>query len=212
MNSTPCIEQFRMPTPATSPVELPTPDLFRLVGLDDGQLLALCRENDPLKIERDAHGGLHIMAPTGSEGSSNEFEVGRQLGNWIVSGRHGRGFSSSGGFSLPSGRMLAADAAFVSLERWSALSPTERSGFARIAPDFVVEIQSPSDSRPVLCAKMEQWIEDGVRLAWLIDPQSRSVVVYRPDRAPETFESPQTVTGDDDVLPGFVLDLSLVWD
>ncbi|MGE0434863.1 MAG: Uma2 family endonuclease [Planctomycetota bacterium] len=201
-----------MPTPASPPSQSPLAlDLSHLVGLDDAQLLRLCHENDPLKIERDEHGGLHIMAPTGSEGSSNEFEVGRQLGNWIQSGPHGRGFSSSGGFSLPSGRMLAADAAFVSAARWGALSKEERGGFARIAPDFVIEIQSPSDSRPVLRAKMEQWIEDGVRLAWLIDPATRAVTIYRPGRAPEMLADPQSVAGDDDVLPGFQLDLSLVW-
>ncbi len=107
--------------------------------------------------------------------------------------------------------MMAPDAAFVTAARWAALAPEQRAGFAPLAPDFVVEILSPTDSLPEARAKMELWIADGVRLGWLIDPANRCVTIYRPERDAETLTGHDTVAGDDDVLPGFELDLTAVW-
>ena len=201
-------------TTANSPVGATAmPDLHGLIGLDDASLLQLSRACGNLRIERDSNGGLHLMAPTGSEGSSQEMTIGHLLLQWCGLGKsaHGRVFSSSGGFSLQSGRVLAADAAFVSMSRWQALSVSHRRGFAPIAPDFVIELLSPSDSRPQAQAKMQDWIEDGVKLGWLIDPGRREVHVYRPDRALEVHTGIESIAGDDSVLPGFVLDLTKVW-
>lgn len=69
---------------------------------------------------------------------------------------------------------------------------------------------SPSDTLSEAQAKMQEYMANGSRLGWLIEPESRRVFVYRPGAPPEELDNPATVSGDP-VLPGFVLDLSRVW-
>jgi len=116
-------------------------------------------------------------------------------------------FDSSAGFILPNTAIRGPDAAWMPRERWDAIPPKERRRFGRLSPDFVAELRSPSDSIEVLHEKMQEYLEQGVRLGWLIDPESGEVEIYRPGRPVETLVRPASLSGED-VLPGFVLDLT----
>ena len=120
-------------------------------------------------------------------------------------------YGPSAGFRLPNGAVRAPDASWLRLSRRDGLTEDERERIAPICPDFVLEIRSPSDSLAVVQAKMQEYMENGARLGWLIDPFQRRVHVYRPGQAAEVLEDPATVAGED-VLPGFDLNLSEIWD
>jgi Uma2 family endonuclease len=169
-----------------------------------------CLANPQLRIERTADGDLHIMPPTGGETGRRNHSIAKQLGNWCDRDGTGIAFDSSTGFWLPNGAERAPVAAWVRLERWHALSEKEREEFPPLAPDFVAELRSKSERLPHLRAKMIEYVDNGVRLAWLIDPETRQVEVYRPGQSPVVLDNPTAVIGDPE-LPGFVLDLSAIW-
>ncbi|WP_165068512.1 Uma2 family endonuclease [Paludisphaera rhizosphaerae] len=177
-----------------------------IVGPEDFERLCRVPANRDLRLERSADGGLTVMAPASSEGGEKNQELGRQLGNWNKASGLGRAYDSSAGFTMPNGAVLSPDASWIAHQRWDALPAESRSGFARIAPDFVAELRSPSDTLKELQAKMAEYIAQGVRLGWLIDPISQTVEIHRPGREPETLSRPATLSGED-VLPGLVLDL-----
>jgi Uma2 family endonuclease len=178
--------------------------------LDDDELLAFCAKNRELRIERTKDGELIIMPPTGSETGRKNFALIGKLAVWVERDGTGVGFDSSTGFILPNGAERAPDAAWVKKERWFALSEEQRQKFAPLCPDFVVELRSPTDTLAELCDKLEEYIESGARLGWLIDPFERRVHVYQPGRPPEVLADPGEVAGDP-VLPGFVLPLDVIW-
>ena len=166
----------------------------------------LCVANPDLRLERTAQGRLIVMAPAGSESGGDNADLVIDLGIWARADATGKVFDSSAGFTLPNGAIVAADAAWIRLDRWEEVPREERRKFASICPDFVVELRSPSDSPPELRRKMRQYIDQGVRLGWLIDPMTGMVEISRPGRAVENLQRPSTLSGED-VLPGFVLDL-----
>ena len=129
---------------------------------------------------------------------------------WNQQTQLGLAFSSSTGFYLPNGAIRSPDACWVCQPRWDALTSEERSGFAPIAPDFVVELRSKSDNMKPLRDKMKEYMENQVRLGWLIDRKNRKVEIYRLNQEVEVLDNPVTLSGED-VLPGFVLDLTEVW-
>ena len=133
-----------------------------------------------------------------------------RIGNWVEQDGSGLCFDSSAGFTLPNGAMRSADAAWITRERWEALDESERYRFSHIAPDFVAELRSPSDRLSTLQAKMAEYIDNGVRLGWLIDPQQRRVYIYRPGQPVAMLQNPETVSGEA-VLPGFTLNLRDIW-
>ena len=122
---------------------------------------------------------------------------------------YGVGFDSSTGFRLPNGADRSPDVSWVRRERWESLTPQQRKGFLPLCPDFVVELRSESDSLTKLQAKMGEYIDNGAKLGWLIDPQNRRVEIYRPGRDVEVLENPTNLSGED-VLPGFILNLRRV--
>jgi Uma2 family endonuclease len=183
-------------------------DTARLVGSRE-LYLAIIRENPELRIERWADGTLVLMPPTGSETSRQNAEIVAQLASWNRA-RAGVVFDSSGGFDLPDGSTLSTDAAWITGERWSRLTVEQRQAFSPLSPDFVVELVSRSDRVSAARNKVADFIANGSRLAWLIDPLRRVVEVHRPGRAPEILANPRFVDGED-VLPGFVLDLAPVF-
>jgi Uma2 family endonuclease len=133
------------------------------------------------------------------------------LVKWVEEqGGSGIPFDSSTGFRLPNGANCSPDASWVSQKRWQILTPQQRKGFVPLCPDFVVELRSESDSLPQLQAKMWEYINNGARLGWLIDPQNRRVEIYRPETDVEVWENPTSLSGED-VLPGFILNLRRVW-
>ncbi len=185
------------------PVALIVPDGTRLKTTPaDFELLAAA--NRDLRLELTGSGELIVMAPEGSETGHRNFEISVMLGIWVRA-HGGVGFGSSAGFTLPNGAIRAPDAAWITSQRWQGLPATEKSGFARIVPDFVVELRSPSDRIEDCREKMNEYAAVGVRLGWLIDPATRTVMVYRPGQEPRLLENPERVSGED-VLPGFELD------
>ncbi|NEQ83523.1 MAG: Uma2 family endonuclease, partial [Moorea sp. SIO2I5] len=129
---------------------------------------------------------------------------------WSRQNNLGKVFDSNTGFTLPNGADRSPDASWVQQERWDALTPVEQERFAPICPDFVVELMSPSDSLEKTRAKMREYMENGARLGWLINRKQRKTEIYRPHQAVEILNNPDTMSGED-VLPGFVLDLSTIW-
>ena len=194
--------------PETLSLELPR-ELTLQVTQD--QFKALATANPDLRLERTATGALIVSPPAGGESGRQNLRISTQLGNWSETHEElGEAFDSSTGFRLPNGAIRAPDAAWLGLDRWQALTPEQRKGFVPLCPDFVVELRSESDRLPILQAKMQEYIDNGTRLGWLIDPQNRRVEIYRPGRAVEVLDHPTELSGED-VLLGFVLHLRRVW-
>ncbi|MBC5793725.1 Uma2 family endonuclease [Sphaerospermopsis sp. LEGE 00249] len=178
--------------------------------MTDDQFFDFCQLNRDFRIERNQFGDLLIMSPTGSETDERNFNLTGQLWTWTKQDGTGVGFGSSGGFTLPNGAVRSPDAAWIKKERWEAIPTEQRKKFAPICPDFVVELRSETDSLKTLQEKMEEYIENGVKLAWLIDRKQQKVYIYRPSQPVEELDHPQTLNGED-ILPGFVLDLREIW-
>ena len=178
------------------------PDLH----LTDDQFYEFCRLNRELRIERTAQGGVVIMAPAGGDSSDRNAEITMQLRLWAKRDGTGRTFDSSGGFLLPNGATRSPDASWVRNDRLAALTAEERAKFLPLSPDFVVEMRSPTDGLSTLQEKMREYLENGARLGWLIDPLGGQVFVYRPGAPVERLEEPDSVSADP-VLPGFRLEL-----
>ncbi len=181
-----------------------------IVELNDEQLFELCRRNRDLRIERNSTGEIVLMVPAGGETSGRNAAITGQLWYWALQNGRGQVFDSSGGFILPNGAMRAPDAAWVELERLQALSGETRKRFLPICPTFVVELRSPSDTMESLREKMREYLDNGTRLGWLVDPVQRRLEVYRPGSEVEVLGEPASVSGDPE-LPGLVLDLERVW-
>ncbi|GDZ93765.1 protein of unknown function DUF820 [Planktothrix agardhii CCAP 1459/11A] len=184
---------------------IPTP--FELtIELTDEQFFQLCQNNRDLRFERSALGDLTIMSPTGSETGNRNIDLSYQLQGWSRQNNLGLAFDSSTGFRLPNGANRSPDAAWVSNQRWEVLTTAEKEKFAPLSPDFVVELRSKTDSLEKLQAKMQEYIENGTKLAWLLDRHNQRVEIYRPNQIVEIIPSPQSLSGEN-ILPGFVLDL-----
>jgi Uma2 family endonuclease len=173
------------------------------------QFVQLALANRDLQLERTATGELIVIPPTGSETGNRNLDIEGQLWLWNRQTKLGKAFNSSTGFHLPNGADRSPDAAWVRQERWDALTPEQRKGFAPLCPDFVLELRSESDNISPLRAKMREYQENGARLGWLIDRKNRKVEIYRHQDV-EVLDNPSTLSGED-VLPGFVLDLTEVW-
>ncbi|MDJ0800650.1 MAG: Uma2 family endonuclease [Calothrix sp. MO_167.B12] len=190
------------------PVTLPN-NLELTINLSDEQFWQLCQNNREWKFERTASGELIIMAPTGGETSNRNIEIAYQVQGWSRQNNLGKAFESSGGFKLPNGANRSPDASWITVERWEALTQEQRRKFLPLCPDFVVELCSPSDSLAKTQEKMREYIANGTRLGWLIDPETKRVEIYRPGRDVEVVDNPATLSGEN-ILPGFVLDLSTI--
>jgi Uma2 family endonuclease len=176
----------------------------------DEQFLEFVRANPDMRLERAAEGRLITMPPTGSEGGNYNFELNVDLGNWNRQASSGKAFDSSSGFRLPNSAIRAPDGAWIVQARWDALTPEQRRGFAPICPDFVMELASETDDREDLRIKMQEYIDNGCRLGWLILPKYQQVEIYRPHHPMETVSFSTPLSGED-VLPGFVLNLKLIF-
>ncbi|MGK7874656.1 MAG: Uma2 family endonuclease [Xenococcaceae cyanobacterium] len=177
-----------------------------VVNLTNEQFCKLCRANPEAKLERTAAGELVVMSPTGGESGSRNRKLTQRLGIWTDADGTGEAFDSSTMFELPNGAFRSPDAAWIPLERWESLTAEERRTFPPICPDFVVELRSDSDRLKSLQNKMQEYIDNGARLGWLIDPQGKQVEIYRQGQRKKVLRSPTQLKGED-VLPGFVLNL-----
>jgi Uma2 family endonuclease len=184
------------------------------VHLSDEQFYQLCQNNGELKFERTAKGELIIMSPVGGESGNREADLIIDLGIWNRQTQLGYTFSSSTIFKLPNGGVGEAclqsirspDVAWIRRERWEALTPQQRRKFPPIAPDFVSELRSATDDLETLRSKMREYLDAGVQLGWLINPQNQQVEIYRQGREIEVLTLPAELSGED-VLSGFTLSL-----
>jgi Uma2 family endonuclease len=179
--------------------------------MDDEQLFEFCRINREWRIERTAEGELEIMPPTGGETSNRNIKLAARLQLWAERDGTGVAFESNGGFILPNGAMRSPDASWVRRERLANLTAEQKQRFLPVCPDFVIELRSPSDPLATVEAKMREYIGNGARLGWLIDPEERKVHIYGPDEPARVLENLAEVSGDP-VLEGFVLDLKPIWE
>ena len=193
---------------STLSLELPTSTILQVTV---EQFEALAAANRDLRLERTSLGELIVHPPTGGESGRRNFSITGQLGMWSEANPDlGEGFDSSCGFILPNGAIRSPDAAWVQRERWQALTASQRRGFVPLCPDFVVELRSSTDRLTKLQEKMQEYLENGAQLGWLINPQTQQVEIYRPGQTVEILEHPIEVSGET-VLPGFILNLQRIW-
>jgi Uma2 family endonuclease len=166
------------------------------------------------RLELTASGELIVMSPTGGDAGAKNFNLYIDLGIWNRQTKLGVAFDSSTIFAFPNGSRKSPDVSWVKLERWESLTFKEKQGFPPIAPDFVIELVSPSDLKSQryqdLQDKMQEYLDNGVKLGWLIEPSAKTVEIYRSGQQVEVLDNPQTLSGED-ILPKFTLDLTEVF-
>ena len=175
------------------------------------QFVQLAWVNQNLQLERTATGELIVMPPTGSDTGNKNADILGQLWLWNRQTQLGQIFDSSSSFHLPNGADRSPDVSWIDQDRWDTLTPEEKSGFAPLCPDFVLELRSKHDSLESLQQKMQEYQENGAKLGWLIDRSRKKVEIYRPKKSVEVQNSPDSLSGED-ILPGFTLDLSEIWN
>lgn len=188
-----------------------TLDLNSVVQLSQEQFYQLCQANPDLKLERNANGELIVMPPTGGETGRTNSKTNLQLALWNEQTQLGEVFDSSTGFHLPNGADRSPDASWIKKSRWDALTPEQRERFLPLCPDFVIEILSPSDSLRKTQTKMQEYLDNGCQLGWLINRRNETVEIYRPQQVAEVLEKPKSLSGEE-VLRGFVLNLKIFWE
>ncbi|MEA5597774.1 Uma2 family endonuclease [Rivularia sp. UHCC 0363] len=179
-----------------------------VVNLTDDQFYQLCRDNPDIKLERNQWGELIVMSPTGGETGSCNSEINAEFVIWNRKTKLGKVFDSSTCFKLPNGCDRSPDVSWIQLERWNSLSEQQQEKFPPIAPDFVLELMSPSDSLSDIQEKMQEYMAAGVKLGWLLK-RNRQVEIYRQEQAVEILNSPPSLFGEE-VLPGFILELGVM--
>jgi Uma2 family endonuclease len=177
----------------------------------EDKFFEFCQLNAEWRIERTAQGEVLIMPPTGGETGSRETKLTTQLTNWAEQDGTGVAFGSSTGFDLPNGATRSPDASWVERSRLEMLTTEQKKKFLPLCPDFVIELRSPSDRLDDLKEKMQEYIDNGARLGWLLDPISRRVCFYLPGSPVECLDNPKNISADP-VLPGFKLDLARAWE
>jgi Uma2 family endonuclease len=197
---------------STSVVDFPAISLQMLpaVAMTQDQYFDFCQQNPWLRFERTAEGELIIMPPSGGEAGFQDAEVCRQLGNWARAVGRGKVTGASGGFTLPNRANRAPDASWISPEQLAAITAEQRKKFLPICPFFLIEVRSPSDTLKKLQEKMDEYIANGCKLAWLIDLEKQQVHIYRPGQPVQVLDQPASVGGDPELF-GFVLDMDPVW-
>ncbi|MDJ0676916.1 MAG: Uma2 family endonuclease [Calothrix sp. MO_167.B42] len=178
--------------------------------LTQEQFTLLAAANRDVQLELTATGELIIMPPTGGNTGKRNIDIEGQLWFWNRQTKLGVAFNSSTAFLLPNGAERSPDAAWVSQARWDNLQPEEQDSFPPLCPDFLIELRSKSDNMEPLRKKMQEYIDNGLLLGWLIDTKNKKVEIYRPHQPIEVLNNPTSLSGED-VLPGFVLDLQVVF-
>ncbi|AFZ46028.1 protein of unknown function DUF820 [Cyanobacterium stanieri PCC 7202] len=178
--------------------------------ITDKQFYQLCTNNPELVLERNRKGELIIMSPTGGETGKKNAELNADFVIWNRQKKLGYIFDSSTCFRLPMGSNRSPDVAYIKKERWDKLTEEEKIKFPPIAPDFVLELMSNTDSLKMLQEKMAEYMESGVKLGWLINPEKKEVEIYRQGKEKEILSNPQNLSGED-ILLDFILDLTKIF-
>jgi Uma2 family endonuclease len=178
-----------------------------IIDISDEQFYQLCTQNPETQFERNCDGEILIMPPTGGETGRRNTNLIVQLAIWNQQAKLGEVFDSSTGYKLPNGANRSPDVSWIQQERWDGLTSEQKEKFIPLAPDFVLELMSPTDYLVNIQAKMKEYLENEVKLGWLINPQAKQVEIYRLGQEAELLDSPRLISGED-ILPGFVLDLA----
>jgi Uma2 family endonuclease len=186
------------------------PELIGVTNMTLEQFEQLCGKYRKLRLELTSTGELIVMPPTGSLTGMRNADLTYQLMAWTKTDATGVCFGDTAGFTLPNNAIRSPDASWIRRERWDSLTQQQKDRFAPICPDFVAELRSRTDRLRVLLRKMEEYLENGASLGWLLDPSTRRVYIYRPHEEVVVLENPETVSGDP-LLPGFKLDLTELW-
>jgi Uma2 family endonuclease len=183
---------------------------FQSIELTDEQFYQLCHNNRELRFERNAEGNLLIMSPTGGETGNRNIEIAYQLQAWSRQNKSGLAFDSSTGFKLPNGANRSPDASWLPLSKWNSLSLEQQQKFIPLCPDFVIELLSPSDKLEDTQQKMQEYIDNGTCLGWLINRKEKQVEIYRQGKDVEILNFPLNLSGEN-ILLGFSLNLDPIW-
>ncbi len=181
-----------------------------VLELTDDQFFELAQLNRDVRLERTAEGELIVMPPPGGETSARNAKITMRLGVWAERDGTGIAFDSSGGFILPNRATRSPDASWIERSRFAASPPEQRVKFLPLCPDFVIELRSPTDTLRAVQEKMQEYLDNGAQLGWLLDQLDRKVYICRPQAPVQELAAPETLSGDP-LLPGFVLDLRDVW-
>jgi Uma2 family endonuclease len=192
-------------------LELPLPiKIVPATPLSDDEFLAFTRANEPYRFEKSASGEIIMMTPVGCLGDEREVDLVTELRIWSRSDGRGRVNGANAGWNLPDSSTKSPDASWTSNEQLARFSQEEQEKFLPICPEFIAEMRSHSDSIAALQEKMELWMANGAQLAWLIDPYSATVYIYRPGQQPETLHKPEVVDGEGPIT-GFRLEMERFW-
>jgi Uma2 family endonuclease len=183
-----------------------TLNLYPTLELTDEQFALICRTNRDLKLERTATGELVIMPPTGGETGKKNSSINAQLWLWNQQEQLGEVFDSSTGFKLPNGATRSPDAAWIEKTRWNSLTAEQQQQFIPLCPDFVIELRFNLDNLSELQKKMQEYVDNGLLLGWLIDPQNQQVLVYQQNCSVKIIDNPTSLSGEK-ILSGFTLNL-----
>jgi Uma2 family endonuclease len=179
--------------------------------MTDEEFVGFCAEHPDLFFEMTAEGEIIVMPPTYSLTGARNARISGQPYAWAEQDGRGIATDSSTGFRLPNGARRSPDAAWTLKSRIAELDSASQRRFWHLCPDFVIELRSAADRPRILNDKMLEYLANGAELGWLIDPDHRSVAIYRQDSQPETVTSIDSITGEGSVA-SFVLDLSFVWN
>ena len=179
-------------------------------SISDRALEQLCSENPDLRFETDRQGKLIIMPPTGSETGKRNGDLFGQVWSWNHQTKSGVVFDSSTGFRLFNGTVRSPDVSWIEISRWNSLSDKQKRGFAPIDPDFVIELLSPTDNLAETQQKMLEYMDCGVKLGWLINPDAKKVEVYRDRKDKEVLNNPSSLSGEN-ILSGLTVDLTEIF-
>lgn len=187
-------------------------NLSSLVGkISETELELISRDNPDARLETNSKGQLIFMSPTGGETSNRNSDLVIQIGIWNNKSKLGKVFDSSGGFKLSNGAVRSPDVSWIPIAKWNSLTKEQRRKYLPIDPDFVIELMSPSDSLDEAQKKMKEYINCGVRLGWLINPDARQVEIYRRGKDKEILDNPQTLLGEN-ICCGLTVNLENIFD
>lgn len=188
----------------------PSVEIPKSFRVTDQQFEQLAVVNRDIRLEKASDGELIVMSPTGAETGNRNVELATEFVIWNRKYNLGKVFDSSTGFKLPNGATRSPDVSWVAINRWNNLTEIERQKFAPICPDFVLELRSSSDSIAQLSKKMQEYIENGALLGWLINPQDQEVEIYRPNQEKQILKNPIEISAEN-ILPNFTLKTNLIW-
>ena len=179
--------------------------------ISDRELELLSRDNPDARLETNSEGQLIFMSPTGGETGDRNSELLFQIKLWNKQSKSGKVFDSSTGFRLSNDAVRSPDVSWIPLSQWNSLTKQQRRKYLPIDPYFVIELMSPTDILSNVQNKMREYMNCGVKLGWLINPDDQQVEIYRHGQDKEVLDNPQTLSGEN-IMPNLVVSLEEIFD